>query len=116
LRILAMAIAISGRIDRNMQRSEVAAGEFSLLCDTFDAGTWHWDLRTNSFDWSAGEYALFGLNPSHPLVYESWRNTIHPLDHARVDAEPGRAIVGQADFHSVFRIERRNGQQTPTLH
>lgn len=95
----------------------MSAATYGDLIETMQVGTWEWDLRHNSFIWSAREYELFGVDPSlGKLVYTSWRDAIHPDDRERVEAELARAIVGQADYHSVFRIVKRVAGQVPTLH
>ncbi len=108
---LKRTIDIAARVQRSYSNEHLKTKKFSRLCDTMQVGTWEWDLRKNSFVWSPREFALFGIDASlTQLVYESWRDAIHPLDRERVEAELGRAIVGQADYHSVFRIYKTSGK------
>lgn len=105
--IAARVQGVSTRRHREMER-------FNQLCDTMQVGTWEWDLRENSFVWSLRQFELFGIDAALPrLVYDSWRDIIDPRDRERVEAELGRAIVGQADYHAVFRIRKAAAAGVP---
>ena len=112
-----MMIGAAVRAHRSAGSAQAEALEFDLLCNTLNVGSWEWNLRTNGFTWSSREYELFGIDASlDRIVYDSWRDAIHPGDRDRVEAELARAIVGQADYHSVFRVQRHVAGQVPTLH
>jgi signal transduction histidine kinase/PAS domain-containing protein len=80
--------------------------KFSLIEKAADAGTWEWDLRKNCSTWSEQQYRLFGVNPvgNEIVRYDTWRSIIHPEDVDLVEANLGRAIVGQAIFDTEFRV------------
>jgi len=114
---LGRTVDIADRAQHFFNKNHAASMKFSELCDTMQVGTWEWNLRRNSFAWSARQFALFGIDPALPkLMYEDWRDAIHPHDRERVEAELGRAIVGQADYHSVFRIYKDDDKGQAALH
>lgn len=104
------------RMHHSKRAAQEEAIKFDMLRETLQVGTWDWDLRKNTFAWSEREYALFGIDPAAgKLMYTSWCDVIHPQDRERVEAELGRAMVGQADYHSVFRILKRKVGESPGL-
>ncbi len=110
INILFLAIRIAGRTFQFTKNAYTEATKFKLLCDTLKVGSWDWDLRKNTYAWSPREYELFGIdNASQEISYESWRDAIHTEDQERVEAELGRAMVGQSAYHSVFRVRRHGG-------
>lgn len=114
---LGFAIKLATRMQGSIHRARREQAKFEALRDTLDVGTWEWDLRKNSFEWSAREYDLFGIAPGpDKLAYKSWRDAIDPQDRERIEAELGRAIVGQADYHAVFRINKHSATGVPELH
>lgn len=90
--------------------------KFLCLAEAMNVGTWEWDLRTDGLLWSDRQFEIFGINGAdHVLKYKSWHEAIHPQDRQRVEAELGRAVTGQADYHSLFRIYRQDGGSMPQL-
>ena len=67
-------------------------------------GSWTWDATAGTVTWSEETYELFGVDPQTPLVYESWRNALHPDDRERADAAARRAMDGGHDFAVEYRV------------
>ncbi len=71
-------------------------------------GHWHWDIRTDTLDWSDEVYRIFGLTPhSFGATYEAFLERVHADDRMRVQAMVDRALVtGQYDVeHRVMRAD-----------
>jgi len=116
IKVLKLIIGIAARIHRSGRSAFAESTRFAALMESMRVGVWNWDLRKNSFSWSPREFELFGIDEeAEILAYTSWRDVIHPDDRMRVEAELGRAIVGEAKFHSVFRVLRPNAAPGPTL-
>ncbi|HEX6278847.1 MAG TPA: PAS domain-containing protein, partial [Pyrinomonadaceae bacterium] len=62
------------------------------------AGSWTWDAATNAVSWSSETYELFGIDPKAKLVYESWRNSLHPDDRQRTEAAVLHAMEVGSDL------------------
>jgi len=71
------------------------------------AGTWNWDLVTDSLSWSPETYKLYGLNPASGTPQSDvWYNVIlHPDDRERMQAYLSYALEQRLpDFQIEFRI------------
>ena len=54
--------------------------------------------------WSEETYELFGIDPKTPLLYESWRDTLHPDDRERTDVAAREAMERGEDLVVEYRI------------
>src|SRR5579872_3449395 len=55
-------------------------------------GIWDWDLRTNTFLYSARAREICGFPPEGEITYEMVRAATHPQDFPRTSAQARRAI------------------------
>jgi len=56
-------------------------------------GTWEWDIRTGSLDWSKQTYPLFGLRPDDSeITYEAFLKCIPSEDRPHVEASVNAAV------------------------
>jgi PAS domain S-box-containing protein len=74
-------------------------------------GTFEWDIRTGHVNWSATEEELYGL-PAGAFGgrYENWRESVHPDDLPRAEADVVRAVAERTELNTEFRIIRPDGQ------
>src|SRR5262245_8865145 len=74
-------------------------------------GTFEWDIRTGTVNWSATEEALYGL-PAGGFggKYENWKQAVHPDDRERAEAEVLHAVNHRKEYDTEFRIVRPDGQ------
>jgi PAS domain S-box-containing protein len=81
-----------------------------LALDAAKSGTWEWDLRSNTIQWSYEVWRLFGLEPaSLEPSYENWLLAVHPDDRAMtrraVDTAAGRAT----EINVEYRVPEAGG-------
>jgi two-component system, chemotaxis family, CheB/CheR fusion protein len=76
----------------------------SLSQQAAGAGSWTWDTATGVVTWSAECYTLFGIDPQTPLLYESWRNAMHPDDREQADAAARQATERRETLSIEYRI------------
>jgi signal transduction histidine kinase/ActR/RegA family two-component response regulator len=71
---------------------------------------WEWNARTGELDWDDGMLELFEAKerPREALA-SVWRERVHPDDQARVAAEMRRALNGDGDFDTRYRVAQREG-------
>lgn len=104
--LLAIVVSRATRKVMALQEMRKLNAKLALIERAAEVGTWEWDLRSNSSTWSEKQYQLFGIDYATERVvrYDTWRSVIHSEDIDAVEAELGRAIVGQAIFDMEFRI------------
>ncbi len=109
---------VSSRVAADTQRAlqdaqqEVDALNRRLRVATRAAkvGVFEHDLVSGRVDWSAQNFALFGLEPSATLAAAQWREHIHPADRARVETAFAGALE-QDEFEIEYRIVCTNGSE-----
>ncbi len=73
-------------------------------------GTWRFDLATGEQVWSAGQYAIFGLEPDgRPPTRELFMALVHPEDHHLVEFNAEDIRREGTYLDSEFRIIRPDG-------
>ena len=70
-----------------------------------EAGTWTWDVATDTLQWSAESFAIYGRDPGlGPLRYAEWESYVHPDDLAATTTAIRAALDGHAP---EIRVELR---------
>ncbi|HLZ18733.1 MAG TPA: ATP-binding protein, partial [Smithellaceae bacterium] len=74
-------------------------------------GSWSYDVRTQSVNWSEELYRVFDVEEGKfDGLYESFLNSVHPEDKAKVLETNRRAIKSGEPFEVEYRILARNNQ------
>ncbi|MBW4598365.1 MAG: PAS domain-containing protein [Calothrix sp. FI2-JRJ7] len=72
---------------------------------TTNAGTWDWDVATNSVYWSPEYYTLYGLDAATPSTYENWLASIVEEDREFVELTIRQVLEAKlTSFTLEFRI------------
>ena len=63
-----------------------------------EIGTWDWDVRDQTVDWSPRMYEMFGVTPTipGPDLYGIWLGMVHPDDRDSAQAAATAALAGVA--------------------
>jgi PAS domain S-box-containing protein len=73
-------------------------------------GVWDWDVVADRMDWDAFTYKLHGATPSSEVAtIELWYRHMHPVDRAIAAIGLKRALAGQENIDTAFRIVRPDG-------
>jgi len=102
--------------------SEVAAeaGEDALtraqwqLCESqriAHIGSWEWDLRADTIQWSDELFRLFGLSPSQPLDYAAYLERLHPAEREHVRGVVEQALQTRGSYEIEHRIVLPSGAE-----
>lgn len=68
-------------------------------------GIWDWNIKTNTLVWDDIMYELYGTHRENfDGAYQVWLQGVHPEDQAREDAKVDRALTGEEDFDTQYRI------------
>ncbi|MET0091259.1 MAG: EAL domain-containing protein [Candidatus Thiodiazotropha sp.] len=90
-------LALTQRLDMAQDSASIGTYDFNLL-----SGKLIWDKRM--FQIYGVDQAEFGAN------YEAWRNCLHEEDLQPTEALLQRAVEGQAEFNTEFRIRMVSGE------
>jgi PAS domain S-box-containing protein len=101
----------AAELDLRLQRRQLEDAE-----SVAQFGSWERELATGALRWSAGGYALFGLDPTHTqLTFELFLSMVHPDDRQRLVSTLQQAFASANDFEVEYRITRADGEPR-TLH
>ncbi|WP_114968595.1 PAS domain-containing protein [Rhodoferax ferrireducens] len=74
------------------------------------AGSFEWNIETGATIWSKEAWVLNGLAPhSEPVSYETWRQTVHPSDLARVERTTEAALSRRAEIEVEWQVNLPTG-------
>jgi PAS domain S-box-containing protein len=74
-------------------------------------GSWLWDLRTGSVQWSAEFHRIHGVDPlDFDGTFDSHLGLIHPEDRAPVRAAMEESVESGRSFEDEYRIIRADQQ------
>jgi PAS domain S-box-containing protein len=96
------------RAEEEVERSWTRLSEAEQLARM---GSWEWDVRANRVTWSAGLFAIYGIDPEDfDPVYRPGDERVHPEDRARVDVLVARALETCEPIDLEYRIVRPDGR------
>jgi PAS domain S-box-containing protein len=77
----------------------------SLATKAGGVGVWDYDLVNNNLEWDEQMFALYHVDKQNFTgAYEAWRAGIHPDDLAQDELDIQKAINGEKEFDTEFRI------------
>jgi PAS domain S-box-containing protein len=83
----------------------------SLALAAGQMGSWDWDLGSGEFSWDAGQYRIFGVDPTRFCVTpDNVRALIHPEDWERLRAALASVTEHGQTYQTEFRVHRPNGE------
>ena len=115
---LLSSVLVSGLIYRNWLRRTAAVDALALSAERLalatragGVGVWDYDPVNNRLVWDDQMYLLYGINGAQFRgAYECWTEGLHPDDKARGDEEIRRALQGEKEFETEFRVVWTNGE------
>jgi PAS domain S-box-containing protein len=98
-------------LERVKQQLERAWERIRLAADAAALGIWDWNIRDDVLVWDETMYLLYGRDPREfSGGYEAWRTAVHPDDLAEAEAVIERALRGECEFDTTFRIVRPDAE------
>jgi PAS domain S-box-containing protein len=86
------------------QLSQVSS-RLTMAAQAGGVGIWDFDLVNRVLVWDEQMYRLYGISADQfSGAYEAWQNGLHPDDRALGDLETQKAITGEKDFDTEFRV------------
>jgi PAS domain S-box-containing protein len=81
-----------------------------MALDAANAGSFDWDIPTNTMVWSPHQFTIFGLEADQIKPdYQVWRDRVHPDDIKQVEAVTAQSLAEQYDLNVEYRVVRLDG-------
>lgn len=81
-----------------------------LTTDAAHIGTWEWDVRADTIQFSPECRALLGLAPGVKVGYRRYRALVHLDDRPRLDEAVSRCRRESRELDTEYRITHSNGE------
>ncbi len=87
-----------------------ANARFAIASESAGIAIWDYDVAAQTLVWDDRMYGIYGLERSaEPPKFAQWENALHPEDRARCVGDVERALRGEADLDTEFRIIQPGG-------
>jgi len=91
-------------------RTQDVARQLELALSSGDSGVFEWDVSSGQVRWNEQLEQLHLMRPGEfGGTIDAFRESVHPDDRARVDAELDRMLADQTDLVISFRFLRTDG-------
>ncbi len=77
----------------------------AIATQAADIGIWDYDVTQNKLIWDDFMYKIYGIRKADfSGEVEAWEASVHPDDKERCQKEVERALAGEKEFKSEFRV------------
>jgi PAS domain S-box-containing protein len=91
--------------DKSVAELKQLSTRLTLATRAGGVGVWEYDIVNNVLVWDDQMFALYGIkNQDFSGAYKAWQAGIHPDDRERSYAENLKAISGEKEFDTEFRV------------
>ena len=105
------------KVTQEQQRAIASAAEaeslrtrLALALQSSRIGVWDWDITQDELNWDDRMYELYGVKKEQFAgAYDAWLNGLHPDDRDFCDDEIRKAIEGEKEFNTEFRVNWPDG-------
>jgi diguanylate cyclase (GGDEF)-like protein/PAS domain S-box-containing protein len=95
---------VSDRKQAELQLQELST-RLGLAVRSAEIGIWEWDVVSDRLHWDDRMYELYGVSPQTVgWAFEAWQRGVHPDDLPASQRAVERAIAGEQDFDTEFRV------------
>jgi len=96
--------ALESQLNLNVEKLNTAV-EF------FQIGFWEYDVLLNNLSWGKSMYNVYNLKmEDFTGDFEAWERSLHPEDLPIANQEFAKALSGEKDFNTSFRVIGSDGQ------
>lgn len=98
--------------ERNQYEARLkdASEKLRMATTSGGVGIWDWDVVHNVLVWDEQMFRLYGTSSREfASAYEAWASRIHPQDRARVDEDIQKALRGEKEYDTQFRVIWKDG-------
>lgn len=102
--------ALERRVAERTAALQASQEHLSLASYSASLGIWDWDIPANMLTWDQRMYELYGLTPDRfSSVYDDWANSLSPDDRAEAELAIQRALRGEHELDTEFRVCHPDG-------
>jgi len=91
-------------LQESQSEARKLADRFEIAADAAGLGVWEWNLQDNTLQWDDQMYRLYDRACSVTETFDSWAESLHGDDRARVQREIDIALNHTARLDTEFRI------------
>lgn len=107
-------VAVNDLSEKNLIESDLAKSNrtMTLAIETAQLGVWSWNVDDNAMLWDSRMLSLFGFpkNVSRKVSVQTWRDTIHQADIAKVDRVFEQSLSSLEPIQFDYRVYSSDGQ------
>ncbi|NNE91927.1 MAG: response regulator [Verrucomicrobiales bacterium] len=104
IRVLTGIIDLTER-KRAEKELKLLSNRLVLATEAGGIGIWDYEIIENILVWDEQMYQLYGITPElFSGAYEAWEEGLHPDDLERERQKLEKAIRGEAEFNTEFRV------------
>jgi PAS domain S-box-containing protein len=104
-------IQLETRVRERTEALNLLNERFSLAAESAKFGVWDWDVKTNSLVWDRRMFSILGVSEAEfSGSYEAWAACLHPDDGQEASRAIQRALRGEAEFDTQFRVVWPSGE------
>lgn len=97
-------------VKEEKDKAEQIRRRLALATQGAKIGVWEWDVKKDVLIWDDQMFALYGVaKEKFGGAYEAWRSGLHPDDVKSGDEAIQRALKGEKEFDTDFRVVWPNG-------
>lgn len=100
------------KIEQEMARETLRklSDRMVLAARAASVGVWEWDVQKDNLEWDKTMHSLHGMDPEcFEGGFQAWENCMHPDDILRVREEMYKALTGEKEFDTEFRVKWSDG-------
>nr|WP_255616658.1 HWE histidine kinase domain-containing protein [Microvirga puerhi] len=100
-----IAVGAASSLRATIGRLQLAQEKLLASLDASGAGTWRWDVRTDTLEWDPALVRLFGLDPDEaPRTQADFSQLVHEDDRATIDKVIAEALATGRPTEFEFRF------------
>jgi len=91
--------------------AEESEQRLKLASSSAELGIWDWNVTKNILVWDDRMFQLYGIKKERfANTVDAWLNGLHPEDKERALAETNKALAGDKQFNTEFRVLHPDGK------
>lgn len=90
-------------------RAKLSEDRLNLAAESAELGLWHWNINSNKIWATDKSRELFGWPAAGEIRYQSFLNSLHPEDRARIETSVQEALELKEEYQAEYRIVLPNG-------